>query len=158
MVNQIKFVINYFQITNPFKLEMLAKSQGISMFNDSTSNLDPKIIENHPLPNATATNLDYNSNLNYSFDGYQQQKNSSLEKVTNAMSLYDDNVPRPKPDRITKETFTIEQQRQLFEEPLGTDNAMVAVMGYNPTDDARICPHFDPKTDACFKVMIFFVF
>lgn len=33
----------------------------------------------------------------------------------------------------------------------GTSNAMVAVTGYNPHDDVRLCPHYDPRTGACFK-------
>lgn len=33
----------------------------------------------------------------------------------------------------------------------GTSNAMVAVMGYDPKDEARFCKHYDEKTGACFK-------
>lgn len=40
---------------------------------------------------------------------------------------------------------------ELYEEPLNTENAMVAIMGYEPQDDRRICRFTDPKTNACFK-------
>lgn len=46
---------------------------------------------------------------------------------------------------------TEEQRKILYEEPLGTDNAMEAVMGYNPQDDKRICPFYDKKINGCFK-------
>lgn len=46
---------------------------------------------------------------------------------------------------------TEEQRKILYEEPLGTDNAMQAVMGYNPKDDKRICPFYDQKLNGCFK-------
>lgn len=46
---------------------------------------------------------------------------------------------------------TDEQRKILYEEPLGTDNAMEAVMGYNPQDDKRICPFYDKRINGCFK-------
>lgn len=33
----------------------------------------------------------------------------------------------------------------------GTSNAMIAVTGYDPRDDARICPHYNVATGGCFK-------
>ncbi|KAG4073571.1 hypothetical protein HA402_000795 [Bradysia odoriphaga] len=48
-------------------------------------------------------------------------------------------------------SLTQEELDELYEEPLNTENAMVAVMGYNPQDDRRICKFTDPKTNACFK-------
>lgn len=47
--------------------------------------------------------------------------------------------------------LTKEQLDELYEEPLGTSNALKAVMGYAPKDDRRICKHYDPKTKGCFK-------
>lgn len=49
-------------------------------------------------------------------------------------------------------TLTQEQRDMLFEEPeFMTTNAMRAVYGYDPKDDQRLCPHYDPKTGACWK-------
>lgn len=47
--------------------------------------------------------------------------------------------------------LTQEELDELYEEPLNTENAMVAIMGYEPQDDRRICRFTDPKTNACFK-------
>lgn len=49
------------------------------------------------------------------------------------------------------ESLTQEELDELYEEPLNTENALEAVMGYTPQDDKRICKFFDPKTNACFK-------
>ncbi|XP_034477113.1 uncharacterized protein LOC117783693 [Drosophila innubila] len=37
-----------------------------------------------------------------------------------------------------------------YDEPT-TSNAVKAVLGFNPTDDKRICRHYDPKIGGCFK-------
>lgn len=47
--------------------------------------------------------------------------------------------------------FTKRELEELFEEPLNTSNALVAVTGYAPKDDARLCRFFNPKTGKCFK-------
>lgn len=47
--------------------------------------------------------------------------------------------------------FTQKDLDDLYEEPLNTENALEAVMGYIPQDEKRICKFFDPKTNACFK-------
>ncbi|XP_037052213.1 uncharacterized protein LOC119085822 isoform X2 [Bradysia coprophila] len=48
-------------------------------------------------------------------------------------------------------SLTQEELDELYEEPLNTENAMVAVMGYNPQDDRRICKFTIPETNTCFK-------
>lgn len=50
-----------------------------------------------------------------------------------------------------KKDLAPEEIATLYEEPLDTDNAMVAVLGYNPTDDARLCKHYDARTGSCYK-------
>ncbi|XP_055917425.1 uncharacterized protein LOC129949801 [Eupeodes corollae] len=40
---------------------------------------------------------------------------------------------------------------ELYEEPVQTTNAMKAVMGYIPKDEARICKFYNPVTKSCFK-------
>lgn len=40
---------------------------------------------------------------------------------------------------------------ELYEEPVQTTNAMKAVMGYVPKDEARICKFYNPVTKSCFK-------
>lgn len=47
--------------------------------------------------------------------------------------------------------LSAEERNELFADTGCTQNAMVAVMGYNPQDDRRICKFFDPKTGGCFK-------
>lgn len=49
------------------------------------------------------------------------------------------------------DSLTQEELDELNEEPLNTENALEAVMGYIPKDDKRICRFSDPKTNACFK-------
>lgn len=49
--------------------------------------------------------------------------------------------------QLTKEEMDI-----LYEEPeMMTTNAMKAVHGFEPQDDKRNCPHYDPRTGRCFK-------
>lgn len=60
------------------------------------------------------------------------------------------NYNRPKPKRDVND-LTKEQLDELYEEPMGTENALKAVMGYVPKDDRRICKHYDPKIKGCFK-------
>lgn len=44
-------------------------------------------------------------------------------------------------------SLTQEELDMLYEEPeMMTTNAMRAVSGHDPTDDRRLCPHYDPKT------------
>ncbi|XP_053659790.1 tudor domain-containing 6-like [Anopheles marshallii] len=52
---------------------------------------------------------------------------------------------------ITRETFTEEELEQLDDISQSTTNAMKAVLGYVPTDDDRLCKHYNPKTNGCFK-------
>lgn len=48
--------------------------------------------------------------------------------------------------------LTQEQLDMLYEEPeFMTTNAMKAVYGYDPQDDRRLCPDYDPKTGRCWK-------
>ncbi|XP_068146778.1 uncharacterized protein krimp [Drosophila tropicalis] len=45
-----------------------------------------------------------------------------------------------------------EKQRQILEDfEKGTSDAVKAVMGFKPTDDQRLCRHYDPKLNGCFK-------
>lgn len=55
------------------------------------------------------------------------------------------------PRRPENNGMTEEDRTELFDEPLNTQNALVATMGYNPKDDKRICPFYDPQIDGCFK-------
>jgi hypothetical protein len=48
-------------------------------------------------------------------------------------------------------TLTKKEYDILFEEPVTTNNACIAVQGYETRDDAEICKFFDSKTGACFK-------
>lgn len=53
--------------------------------------------------------------------------------------------------KIKEFTLTDEERRVLFEETPSTSNALKAVMGYVPTDDARLCKFYDGKEGSCFK-------
>lgn len=55
---------------------------------------------------------------------------------------------KKKLDRIQ---ISEEQRRIFYEDESGTSNALKAVLGYDPQDSKRICPHFDPITGGCFK-------
>uniref|UniRef100_A0A182M496 C3H1-type domain-containing protein n=1 Tax=Anopheles culicifacies TaxID=139723 RepID=A0A182M496_9DIPT len=52
---------------------------------------------------------------------------------------------------ITRETFTEAELKELDDISHSTANPMKAVLGYVPTDDDRLCKHYDPKTKGCFK-------
>ncbi|XP_070496143.1 uncharacterized protein [Chironomus tepperi] len=47
--------------------------------------------------------------------------------------------------------FTADEMKELYEEPLATTDALVAVQGYSTKDDAELCKFYDPKTGGCFK-------
>ena len=47
--------------------------------------------------------------------------------------------------------FTADEVKELYEEPLATSDALVAVQGYSTKEDAQLCKFYDPKTGGCFK-------
>lgn len=51
---------------------------------------------------------------------------------------------------ITKETLTQQELDVLNEEPLNTNDPMIATLGYSVEDDTR-CQFYDEKTGGCFK-------
>ncbi|XP_055523580.1 uncharacterized protein LOC129717590 isoform X2 [Wyeomyia smithii] len=53
--------------------------------------------------------------------------------------------------KISEKTLTAEERAILYEDTECTTNAMKATMGFVPKDDSRICPHYDPKIEGCFK-------
>lgn len=69
-----------------------------------------------------------------------------------AADMLNDNVEA---EATTKPTASVqlteEERKELFADTGCTQNAMIAVMGYNPQDDKRICKFYDPKTGGCFK-------
>lgn len=75
--------------------------------------------------------------------------------------LLDNEVPSLKQDvseagaaeKVMKKGFTIteEERELLFEETETTDNALKAVMGYIPQDDARLCKFYNGQEGSCFK-------
>lgn len=52
---------------------------------------------------------------------------------------------------ITKQMFNEKQLEILYEEPLNTDNAQIAVMGFQTHDDDRLCKFYDPNIGGCWK-------
>lgn len=48
-------------------------------------------------------------------------------------------------------TLSETEQEIFFQDTPSTRNAMVAVLGYDPKDEASYCKHYDPKTGGCFK-------
>lgn len=57
--------------------------------------------------------------------------------------------PEEKPSASVQ--LSAEERSELFADTGCTQNAMIAVMGYNPQDDKRICKFYDPATGGCFK-------
>lgn len=100
-------------------------------FNDGTNDVHLQNSTSNPLQMFKFRDDDY-------FDQYALKNSDNLS--------IDDNVQASK-----HYEFTAEQLRELNEEPLNTENAMVAVMGYNPKDDKRICKFYNSKTNDCFK-------
>lgn len=63
-----------------------------------------------------------------------------------------ESVTEPATQRQNGVQLTQDELDMLYEEPeMQTTNAMRAVYGYDPTDDRRLCPHYDPETGACWK-------
>ncbi len=69
-----------------------------------------------------------------------------MSKIPKSNGPSQPSMPNNRNDSLTQEELD-----ELYEEPFSTENALVAVMGYDPQDDKRICKYFDPKTNACFK-------
>lgn len=67
-----------------------------------------------------------------------------------AADLMNDNV-QPAVQSVASVQLTADERSELFTDTGCTQNAMVAVMGYSPQDDKRICQFYDPKTGGCFK-------
>uniref|UniRef100_A0A182NLA5 C3H1-type domain-containing protein n=1 Tax=Anopheles dirus TaxID=7168 RepID=A0A182NLA5_9DIPT len=65
--------------------------------------------------------------------------------------LVADSPEAPVKYAITRDTLTEEELRQLDDLPQSTTNAMKAVLGYVPKDDAELCKFYDPETKRCFK-------
>lgn len=56
------------------------------------------------------------------------------------------------PEAMAGTQLTQEELAILYEEPeMITTNVMKAVHGFEPQDEKRNCPHYDPKTGRCFK-------
>lgn len=107
----------------------------------STSNID-HTAKARKTGNATTTanNADTDDDLND-----HSESSDSLDIGGNY------NTNRPKQHKRDEHELTKEQLDQLYEEPLGTENALKAVMGHVPKDDRRLCKHYDPKIKGCFK-------
>lgn len=53
--------------------------------------------------------------------------------------------------KVSNTIFTAEEVEELYEEPLATSDALVAVQGFSTKDDAQLCKFYDPNTGGCFK-------
>lgn len=83
---------------------------------------------------------------------YNNPNNFTLPTSSDSNNKFWTEMSSPKkavPDSVNE--MSEEDRNVLFEEPLNTQNALVASMGYNPQDDKRICPFFDPRIGGCFK-------
>ncbi|CAG9804647.1 unnamed protein product [Chironomus riparius] len=54
-------------------------------------------------------------------------------------------------NKVEMPMFTPEEVKELYEEPLGTSDALIAVQGYSTNEDAQFCKFYDPNTGGCFK-------
>lgn len=89
-------------------------------------------------------------------------KEVNADKLVNSpKKLSEPNVSMPKeqeqPPKIDQElvksTSKLSPEDMAMLEDVGqsTSDAVKAVLGFNPTDDQRICRHYDPKYGGCFK-------
>ncbi|KAH8319688.1 hypothetical protein KR074_003869 [Drosophila pseudoananassae] len=69
----------------------------------------------------------------------------SFEKVSGMEYTSTPQVPRP-PFKVTEEQMAI-----LNEIEEGTSDPLKALLGFHPTDEQRICRHYDPALNGCFK-------
>lgn len=110
-------------------------------FIDKNNDYSNDVISLAPSTHQQMLPFKYNDD---SFDRYALKSIDQNFDIHNNLSI-NENVP-------TKHfELTAEQLRELNEEPLNTENAMVAVMGYNPKDDKRICKFYNSQTGECFK-------
>lgn len=109
--------------------------------NNSYSNVDQGIHSLNPFAKEFGGN-----------DHIQQMDQSNNFKLKNDITKTNTlNNNNNETEKSNVNDLTIEQRNELFEEPLNTENAMVAVMGYNPQDDKRICKFYNSLTNSCFK-------
>ncbi|XP_030554145.1 uncharacterized protein LOC115757851 [Drosophila novamexicana] len=106
-------------------------------------------------------------------DGHPEEKTQSSNRFASLENTRKINLgidleeqAKPKETNIVKETQSAKTEQQLAEPTLklcpadlemleniecGTSDALKAVLGFKPTDDQRICRHYDPKIKGCFK-------
>lgn len=87
---------------------------------------------------------------------FSQLAEQSSEQRQQQLSCDSDTVTSS--NSVGYATISAADRVQLFDSDLvgaeamaGTTNALVAVTGYAPHDDERICRHYDPATGGCFK-------
>lgn len=78
---------------------------------------------------------------------------SYFELMSNTGSSVDEIVSKVTDVSSTnsKEIFTVKELEVLNEEPLNTENPLIAVEGFVTRDDNRLCKFYDPKIGGCFK-------
>ncbi|XP_064549009.1 uncharacterized protein krimp isoform X2 [Drosophila montana] len=106
-------------------------------------------------------------------DGHPEEETQSsnhfpslenIQKINLDLDL--EEQAKPKEANVVKETHSAKTEQELAEPTLklcpadlemleniecGTSDALKAVLGFKPTDDQRICRHYDPKIKGCFK-------
>ncbi|KAL7738574.1 hypothetical protein ACLKA6_006874 [Drosophila palustris] len=79
-----------------------------------------------------------------------QQEKDNKEQVESTRKLSQSNEQDVESIKSTMKLSQREMEMLEYNEP-STCDAVKAVLGFNPTDDMRICRHYDPKTGGCFK-------
>lgn len=73
--------------------------------------------------------------------------NPFFADLCNDMKILEDGEVNEEPNNNKHQ----EIEEFLAENPTGTSNAMVAVLGYDPKDESRYCKHYNEQTGGCFK-------
>ncbi|KAM8713833.1 hypothetical protein ACLKA7_014060 [Drosophila subpalustris] len=79
-----------------------------------------------------------------------EQEKDNKEQVESTRKLSQSNEQDLESIKSTMKLSQREMEMLEYNVP-STCDAVKAVLGFNPTDDMRICRHYDPKTGGCFK-------
>ncbi|XP_034108661.1 uncharacterized protein LOC117570877 [Drosophila albomicans] len=128
-------------------VQFLYKRIQLRVLANNGKDLEVEVLEEHKTESAVEKEL-----AAVGPKQYDQGIANSFSKET--PPDYDEEVHSviPNPDLVQSTLQLTEEQKAILETvEEGTSNAVKAVLGFNPTDDKRICRFYDPNIGGCFK-------
>ena len=112
-------------------------SDGAFIANNIFSKLNFEVVEELPLV----------VNIKSHYDHSPLKTLSNLESSVSETVLESTDASKTN----NKDMFTVKELEILNEEPLNTENPLLAVQGFITRDDNRLCKFYDPNIGGCFK-------